>query len=190
MFSTTTTASSMTRPMATASPPIDIRLMDPPNTRRNRNVGTTASGSVTAAMMVSRTSRRKAIRTTMARTPPMRIASRTLAIDSATNSARSYTLVMRNPAGSVRVKVVSAASTPCFNVRMLAPICCEMLIDTASRPLPVMSIVRSGAPGTTAPTSLTRIAAPFFSRTGAAAMSSTLFQRPDASARCCWPASA
>ena len=30
---------------------------------------------------------------------------------------------------------------------MLAPICCEMLIDTASRPLPVTSSVRSGDAG-------------------------------------------
>ena len=54
MFSTTTTASSMTRPIATARPPIDIRLIDPPNTLKTTNVGMTASGSVTAAIAVSR----------------------------------------------------------------------------------------------------------------------------------------
>ena len=82
MFSTTTTASSMTRPMATARPPIDIRLIVPPNSRMKTNVGITASGSVTAAISVRRQSRRKTSSTTMARKPPMRIASRTLAIDS------------------------------------------------------------------------------------------------------------
>ena len=46
MFSTTTTASSMTRPMATARPPIDIRLIDPPKSRMKTNVGMTAIGSV------------------------------------------------------------------------------------------------------------------------------------------------
>jgi hypothetical protein len=40
-------------------------------------------------MAVSRTSRRKTIRTTIASRPPMRIASRTFAIDELTNSARS-----------------------------------------------------------------------------------------------------
>ena len=39
MFSTTTTASSITRPMATARPPIDIRLIDPPKIRMKTNVG-------------------------------------------------------------------------------------------------------------------------------------------------------
>ncbi len=89
MFSTTTTASSMTRPMATASPPIDIRLIDPPNTCMNTNVGITAIGRVMAAMAVRRASRRKIMSTTTARSPPMRMASRTLSIAERTNSARS-----------------------------------------------------------------------------------------------------
>ena len=47
MPSTTTTASSMTRPIATARPPIDIRLIDSPKRRITTNVMRTASGSVT-----------------------------------------------------------------------------------------------------------------------------------------------
>ena len=89
MFSTTTTASSMTRPMATARPPIDIRLIVSPNRRMTTNVVITVSGSVIAATSVSRQSRRNRSRTMTASTPPMRIASRTLAIDARTNSARS-----------------------------------------------------------------------------------------------------
>ncbi len=49
----------------------------------------TVSGSVTDATSVSRQSRRKMSSTTTARTPPMRIASRTFAMAVATNSARS-----------------------------------------------------------------------------------------------------
>ena len=63
---------------------------------------------------------------------------------------------------------------------MLASICCEMLMATASRPLPVTSSVRSGEPGNTVPRSATRIVAPFFTSTGAAAISVTVVHRPDA----------
>src|SRR4051812_13913581 len=49
MFSTTTTASSMTRPMATARPPIDIRFTVSPNRRMKRNVEMTVRGRVSAA---------------------------------------------------------------------------------------------------------------------------------------------
>ena len=58
MFSTTTTASSITRPIATASPPIDIRLIDSPNSHMKKNVASTVSGSVLAATSVRRKSRR------------------------------------------------------------------------------------------------------------------------------------
>ena len=44
-----------------------------------------------------------------------------------------------------RQRLVDAA----LQARMFAPICCEMLTDTASRPLPVMRSVRSGEPGNT-----------------------------------------
>ena len=79
----------MTRPMATASPPSDIRLIVPPKSHMNANVGMTAIGSVTAAISVSRQSRRNTSSTAIASRPPIRMASRTLAIDSSTNSARS-----------------------------------------------------------------------------------------------------
>ena len=154
--------------MATASPPIDIRLTEPPNTCRNRNVGMTAMGSVIAAIMVKRRSRRKTISTMIARNPPMRIASRTFAMANATNSPRSYTLVMRSPAGSVCARSASVCSTPARKSRMFAPICCEMLSDTASRPFAVTSRVRSGAPCVTCPRSARRIVAPSFAITGVA----------------------
>jgi hypothetical protein len=89
MFSTITTASSITRPMATARPPIDIRLIDSPNSFMNRKVASTVSGRVIEAIRVTRQSRRKRRSTSTARAPPIRMASRTLAMAVATNSARS-----------------------------------------------------------------------------------------------------
>ena len=89
MFSTTTTASSMTRPMATARPPIDMTLIVWPTQRMTRNVVMIVSGSVTEATSVRRQSRRNTSRTITARIAPIRMASRTLIIASVTNSARS-----------------------------------------------------------------------------------------------------
>ena len=89
MFSTTTTASSMTRPMATARPPIDIRLTVSEKNCMNRKVEMTVRGRVRAATSVMRQERRNTKSTTMASIPPMRMASRTLAMASATNPARS-----------------------------------------------------------------------------------------------------
>ncbi len=88
-FSITTTASSMTSPMATARPPIDIRLIDSPNSSMKRNVAITVSGRVRAAMAVIRQLPRKTMSTTTASRPPTRMASRTLAMAVDTNSARS-----------------------------------------------------------------------------------------------------
>ena len=114
----------------------------------NTNVGMTASGSVTAAISVSRTSRRNTMRTTIARKPPMRMASRTLAIDARDELRQVVDL------GDVECRRAGRAPDrqalrrrPASASRMFAPICCEMLIETASRPLPVTSSVRSGEPG-------------------------------------------
>ena len=91
----------------------------------------------------------------------MRMASRTLAIAVADELRQVVDLGDSDAGWQGAREVASAASTPCFTARMLAPICCEMLIEIASRPLPVTSSVRSGAPGTTVPRSETRMVAPF-----------------------------
>ena len=79
----------MTRPIATASPPIDMRLIVSPKSFMKRKVEITVSGSVIAATSVTRQSRRNTKRTPTARRPPMMIASRTLPMASATKPARS-----------------------------------------------------------------------------------------------------
>ena len=89
MFSTTTTESSITSPMAIARPPRDMRFNVPPKTFRKKNVPATVKGRLTAATMVMRAWRKKRNKMTTANVPPMRMASSTLAIDSFTNSARS-----------------------------------------------------------------------------------------------------
>ena len=57
-------------------------------------------------------------------------------------------MVMRMPGGQRRARGRRAPRRrPASASRMFAPICCEMLIEMASRPLPVTSSVRSGEPG-------------------------------------------
>ncbi len=78
MFSTTTMASSMTRPMAAARPPSVIRLKLWPMIQRKRTVTATVTGMTRPAISEERQSRRKRKRMMQASTRPMRMASRTL----------------------------------------------------------------------------------------------------------------
>ena len=142
----------MTRPMATARPPIDIRLIEPWKSRRNTNVGMTASGSVDGGNQ---------------RQP--HVAKEHDQDDDGEEAADQDGVAhvgdrVADELGEVvdlgdvdarrqrrRERRRAPASTPCLTARMFAPICCEMLIETASRPLPVTSSVRSGEPGVTSP---------------------------------------
>ena len=66
-----------------------------------------------------------------------------------------------------RAQIAAApASTPARTSRMLAPICCEMLMLAATLPSPLMSAVRSGAPVCTVATSATRMVAPPLTTSG------------------------
>ena len=78
----------MMSPMAMARPPSDIRLSVPLKIFRKKNVPMTESGREVAATRVVLPSRRKPNRINMASAAPMMMASRTLPIESETNSAR------------------------------------------------------------------------------------------------------
>ena len=78
MFSTTTTVSSMIRPIATARPPSDIRLSVSPLQWRNRKVIASVVGMASAEMSVARQLRRKPSRIRTLNSPPATMASRTL----------------------------------------------------------------------------------------------------------------
>ena len=89
MFSMTTTESSMIRPMATASPPSDIRFSVSPESRRKRKLITRLKGIARAVSSVARTLLRNNSRITTLNRPPITIASRTLAIEVRTSRAWS-----------------------------------------------------------------------------------------------------
>ena len=80
--STTTMASSMTRPMATAIPPRDIRFSVSPDRSIARKVAINAVGTDSAARIPARASRRKKMRTPIVSSTPIAIASRIPRIDS------------------------------------------------------------------------------------------------------------
>ncbi len=87
MFSITTTVSSMIKPMATASPPSDIRFNVSPVRYRKTKLIIRLSGMANAAISVARMLLRNASSTTTLNMPPTTIASRTLAIAVRTKSA-------------------------------------------------------------------------------------------------------
>ena len=89
MASTTMMASSMTRPIATASPPSDIRLSVWWNSFINTKVAASTSGTAEAATTPARTSLSEIPSTMRHSTTPRRIASRTLAALSSTRVAWS-----------------------------------------------------------------------------------------------------
>ena len=85
MFSTTTMASSMTRPMAAARPPSVIRLKLCPIAQSTRIVTATVTGMTRPAISDEVQSRRKRNRMMQARMSPMKMASRTLEMLSRTS---------------------------------------------------------------------------------------------------------
>ncbi len=84
MFSTTTIASSMTRPTAAARPPSVIRLKLCPSIFITMNVTTIVTGTTRPVLTAAPHSRRNSQIMIAASTSPMTIASRTLLIESST----------------------------------------------------------------------------------------------------------
>ena len=89
MASTTTIASSITSPIATARPPIDMRFRLWPSSAIGTKVMPRVSGTASAATRPARRSRRNSAITATQSAMPTRIASRTDRIDSSTSAAWS-----------------------------------------------------------------------------------------------------
>src|SRR2546425_12738802 len=132
MFSMTTTASSMIRPMAIAKPPSDIKLSEPPKSFRKKKVPTTERGSEVAAISVVRPSRRNTKRISTASRPPSKIASRTFAIALWTNSARSYTTERRRVDGIAEPRLAALclrSEEHTSELQSLAYLVCRLLLE-------------------------------------------------------------
>ena len=112
MFSTTTMASSTTRPVATTSASSVMTLIEKPTAQMAASVPISDTGMEIAGAMVARNERRKArmMRMTMTfASKRLMITSRT---DSRMNTASSRVMEMSTPAGSVLRSSSTAACTP------------------------------------------------------------------------------
>ena len=89
MFSTTTTAASTRMPMATASPPRDMRLAETPSTRMRIKVASTDSGSIKATVSAARRLPRSTMSTINTSTTASPRAFCTVHTAASTNSVRS-----------------------------------------------------------------------------------------------------
>ncbi len=92
--------SSMTSPTAAASPPSVMMLNVMPKTNRSSTVIASVAGTTSIATSVTRTLRRNTSSTIPASTRPIRMASRTLPVESVTSVLWSYHLTSVTPGGS------------------------------------------------------------------------------------------
>ena len=130
MFSTSTTASSTISPMAIASPPSVMVLIDRPAKWKTMAAVRIDTGIAVSEITVVRTFSRKAKRTTATTAVASSSTVRTLPIEVSMKLAwRNRMLSARMPEGSVRDRSASAASTSrvrrtvsmsgCFSTEMI-----------------------------------------------------------------------
>jgi len=98
--STMVITSSITRPTAAARPPSVMMLNDMPSMNSSSTVVASVAGTTSIATSVTRKLRRKASSTRPANPSPIRIASRTLPVDSVTSVLWSYQFTSRTSGGS------------------------------------------------------------------------------------------
>ena len=131
MFSMTTMASSMRRPIERVSASIVITLNVNPSARITANVPMIAVGSATAATRVERQFRRNRSTTSTARTPPTIMSSCTAEIEERMNCAPSTMTAMRLPSGSVASIRASASFTAAATCTVFPPDCLRTTRPTA-----------------------------------------------------------
>ena len=136
MFSVTTTASSITRPIAIAMAPRVIRLNVCPIAHITNTVTASVTGIAAALMAVMRPWRRNRSSTRTASTAPIRIASRTERTASRTRAAWSYTRLRWTPGGRVGASAATIPATLSATSRVLPSTCRATLMSAAGRPSP------------------------------------------------------
>ncbi len=131
MFSSTTIASSTTRPIASTIASSVSVLTVKPNAYINANAPTSDRGIVTSGIKVARTSRRKMKITSITRSTASVIVRNTDWIERSMNTDESYTTVIFMPSGSVGLIFAISARTACDSSSGL-PVAClttPMVID-------------------------------------------------------------
>ena len=135
MFSVTTTASSITSPMAIAMAPSVIRLNVWPSRLITKTVMARVSGIEVALIAVMRPWRRKTSRISMASTAPISIASRTERTASRTSDRLVVDrLELHTGAAACGRNDAITRATLSAMATVFPPICRVMLISAAGRP--------------------------------------------------------
>ena len=151
MLSRTTTASSMSRPMASERPSRVSWFSENPSTYMKKSVPTTEVGSASAEMKVPRGSRRKTRMMRIAMAPPKKMAIHTSWALASMVSAWSMSTWDWNP--NWRSSSGSTFFTALATAAELAPACFTTSMPTASAPLVRTSVRGSFIPLRTSATS-------------------------------------
>ncbi len=181
MFSRTTTASSMSRPMASERPRSVIMFSVKPSTYMRKNVAMTLVGSANALMMVDRRSSMKIRMMRMAIAPP-----KTMAVSTSSAFSRMYSELSRMiasfiPAGNAFSSTARRSRTASAMATVLRPDCFTTSNETASSPFDRMRVRISSHPSSMLATSERRTAEPSFAvATTRARMASTVPSSPTA----------
>ncbi len=136
MFSVTTTASSITRPIAIAIAPRVIRLNVWPITHITNTVTASVTGIAAALIAVMRPWRRNRSSTSTASTAPISMASRTEWTASRTRAAWSYTRLRCTPGGRLGASAATMPATLSATSRVLPSTCRATLMSAAGLPSP------------------------------------------------------
>ena len=174
MFSMTTMASSMSRPMERVSASMVTMLKVKPSAFITANVPMMAVGSATADTSVERTLRRKMRTTTTARMPPRIMSSWTEAMEERMNFAPSTTMTTRLPLGSCPSIPTRAALTRSATWTVLAPDCLRTTRPMALRSPRAAELRGSAGPSSTRATSPRRTGVPMGLATMRARSASTV----------------
>ena len=165
MFSSTTIASSTTRPIASVSPISVSVLIDAPTKWSTANVPTSEIGIATDGMRVARSERRNRKITTTTRAMASKIDSLTSRSERSMNTDVSNAASKRTPSGSVARRSSTSAFTAAVTSSVFAFDCLTMPSPTAGLALKRTSLRSSSAPTSTCATSRKRTGAPSISAT-------------------------
>ena len=156
MFSSTTMASSTTRPMASSMASSVSVLRENPHAPIRMKEPMSETGIATKGTSVARKERRKSRITSTTRPSEMKSAIITSRIEAPAKCASSEPIMMSMPSGRVGLRRSISSRTPWEMARVFDWLCRRMAMPTASLPLVRTMVVSSATPGSTRATSPSR----------------------------------
>ena len=156
MFSSTTIASSTTRPIASTSASSVSVLIEKPSTSISVNAPTSDTGIVTSGTSIARQLRRKNRHTAATSSTASQMVENTASIERSMNTVVSLAMVIDMPSGSSACSRGIISSRPRLRSSGLATDCLMRPIDTAGRPMKRTEVRSLSGATSTRPTSRMR----------------------------------